>query len=118
MRNSKLRFDIRKKRVRSKIARITDRPRLSVFKSGRHVYAQIIDDVNATTIVSASTLDKEINIPKKSNCNVAAAIQVGELIAKKAILKGVNKVVFDKGGNKYHGVIKALSEAAREILEF
>lgn len=118
MRNSERRFEIRKSRIRSKIARVSDRVRLSVFKSGRHIYAQIIDDGNSSTIVSASTLDKTIRKPGKSLCNVELATKVGTLLAERASKKGVTKVVFDKGGYKYHGVIKALADAARKELEF
>src|SRR5689334_16158432 len=118
MRTSRSRFEIRKNRIRSKIALVSDRARLSVFKSGRHLYAQLIDDRQAVTIISASTLDKEIRQLKKSNCNMSAAVKVGELLAKRAAEKGVKKAVFDKGGYKYHGVVKALADAARKELEF
>ncbi|WP_316355016.1 50S ribosomal protein L18 [Candidatus Trichorickettsia mobilis] len=118
MRNSKVRFEIRKNRVRTKISKVSDRIRLSIFKSGKHIYAQVIDDVNSVTLASASTLDKEIRRAGKSNCNVNSASLVGELIAVKAKKIGVNKVVFDKGGCKYHGVVKALADAARKNLEF
>ncbi len=113
MRSPKVRFEIRKRSVRSKIRKVSDRPRLSVFKSGKHIYAQVIDDTKSSTIVAASTLDKEIKRDKKSNKNKEAARKVGESIAKKALAAGVTKVVFDKGGYKYHGVIKELSDAAR-----
>jgi len=118
MRNPKLKFEIRKKRIRAKIAKVSDRVRLSVFKSGKHVYAQIIDDVNSVTIASASTLDKEIRQLKKSNCNKASAIKVGELLADRAAKNNIVDVVFDKGGYKYHGVIKALADAAKKQLNF
>jgi large subunit ribosomal protein L18 len=120
MRTSKCRFEIRRNRVRSKLAAVSNsnRPRLSVFKSGRHVYAQIIDDSKSSTIVAASTLDKEIKQTKKSNCNVNSAEKVGELLAERASGKGVIKVAFDKGGYKYHGIIKALANGARKKLEF
>lgn len=118
MRNSKCKFEIRKNRVRSKISKVSDRARLSVFKSGKHIYAQIIDDVNSITIAAASTLDKEIRRLKASNCNVHSAAKVGELIAIRSLNQGVIKVVFDKGGCKYHGVIKSLADAARVKLEF
>jgi len=118
MRSSKVKFDIRKSRIRAKLARVSDRVRLSVFKSGKHIYAQIIDDSKSITLVSASTLDKEIRQLKKSNCNVAFASKVGDLIAERAANKGIEQVVFDKGGYKYHGVIKALADAARKKLKF
>lgn len=118
MRSSKRKFEIRKNRIRTKILKVSDRVRLSVFKSGRHLYAQIIDDNKSETIIAVSTLDKEIRQLKKSNCNVQTAVKIGELLANKAAEAGVTKVVFDKGGYKYHGVIKALADAARAKLEF
>ena len=118
MRSTRKKFEVRKERVRSKIAEVSNRIRLSVFKSGKHIYAQIIDDSISKTIASASTLDSEIRKLKKSNCNIASAEMVGKLISEKASNKGITKIVFDKGGNKYHGVIKALAEAARKELEF
>ncbi|MCC8417112.1 MAG: 50S ribosomal protein L18 [Rickettsia endosymbiont of Bryobia graminum] len=118
MRSAKVKFDVRKARVRSKISKVSDRIRLSVFKSGEHIYAQIIDDKQSITIASASTLDKEIRQLKKSNCNISLATKVGELIANRASEKGVEEVVFDKGGYKYHGVVKALADAAREKIKF
>jgi large subunit ribosomal protein L18 len=111
---------VRKKRharVRAKLTGTTTRPRLNVFRSNQHIYAQLIDDANAVTLVSASTLEKDLNL--ESNNNVEAAQKVGELVAKRAIEKGVKSVVFDRGGYLYHGRIKALAEAAREAgLEF
>ena len=118
MRNSKQKFAIRRDRVRTKISKVSDRVRLSIFKSGKHIYAQIIDDAKSITLVSASTLDKEVKQLKKSNCNVASATKVGELIAERASIKGVHEVVFDKGGYKYHGVVKALADSARKKLKF
>lgn len=113
-----LKFKRRKDRVRSKLKRVSDRNRLSVFKSGRHIYAQIIDDANSRTLVSASTLDKEIRSEAKSNCNIEFAVKVGKLLAKRAAKKSITTVAFDKGGNKYHGVIKALADEARKELQF
>ncbi|QGQ44008.1 50S ribosomal protein L18 [Metabacillus sediminilitoris] len=111
---------VRKKRharVRSKLVGTTTRPRLNVYRSNQHIYAQVIDDANSVTLVSASTLDKDLTLD--SNSNVEAAQKVGELVAKRAIEKGVKTVVFDRGGYLYHGRIKALAEAAREAgLEF
>ena len=107
---------IRHKRVRTKISGTPERPRLSVFRSNKGIYVQVIDDVNAKTLVSASTLDKEV---KTKASNIEAAKEVGDLIAKRAIKAGIKTVVFDRGGYIYHGKIKALAEAAREAgLEF
>ena len=99
-------------RVRKKISGTPERPRLSVYRSEKNIYAQIIDDVNAVTLVSASTLDKDLNL--KVGGNKEAAKLVGELIAKRAVDKGITEVVFDRGGYLYHGRIKELAEAARE----
>ncbi|MDA9163301.1 50S ribosomal protein L18 [Rickettsiaceae bacterium] len=112
------RFKRRKDRVRVKLKKVSDRNRLSVFKSGRHIYAQIIDDANSVTLVSASTLDKEIRKPAKSNCNVDLAVKVGKLLADRAADKSIKLVAFDKGGHKYHGVVKALADEARKKLQF
>lgn len=113
-----LSFQRRKERVRTKLKNISDRNRLSVFKSGRHIYAQIIDDVTARTLVSASTLDEEIRKFGKSNCNIENAIKVGKLIGERASEMAIKLVAFDKGGHKYHGVIKALADEARKNLTF
>ena len=103
-------------RVRTKISGTAECPRLCVFRSNSNLYAQIIDDVAGNTIVSASTLDKEV---KTKHANKEAAKEVGNLIAKKAIEKNIKTVVFDRGGYIYHGVVKELAEAAREAgLEF
>jgi large subunit ribosomal protein L18 len=111
-------FDKRKQRVRSKLRRITTRDRLSVFKSGRHIYAQIIDDSSSRTLVAASSLEKSIRKIGKSNCNVETAVLVGKLLAQRAASKAIKDVAFDKGGHKYHGVIKALADEARKELNF
>jgi large subunit ribosomal protein L18 len=111
-------FRKRRDRVRIKLRKISDRNRLSVFKSGRHLYAQIIDDSTSKTLVAASTLDKEIRKPAKSNCNVEFAIKVGKLLADRAEAKEIKLVAFDKGGHRYHGVIKALADEARKKLQF
>ena len=106
----------RRSRVRSQIRRKSaGRPRLSVFRSGRHIYAQIIDDGRRQTIVAASSLDKELRpgLPKGGPTKVAAA-EVGKLIAKRAIAAGVKNVVFDRGAYLFHGRVKALADAARE----
>ncbi|ADU92639.1 50S ribosomal protein L18 [Geobacillus sp. Y412MC52] len=111
---------VRKKRharIRKKIFGTAERPRLSVFRSNKHIYAQIIDDTKSSTIVSASTLDKEFGLD--STNNIEAAKKVGELVAKRALEKGIKKVVFDRGGYLYHGRVKALADTAREAgLEF
>jgi large subunit ribosomal protein L18 len=104
-------------RVRAKVAGTADRPRLNVFRSLNHIYAQIIDDASATTLASASTLPAKGE--KAVGGNIEAAASVGKLIAERAKDKGVTKVVFDRGGYLYHGRIKALADAAREAgLEF
>lgn len=118
MRSPKRRFEIRKNRVRSAITCLSDRPRLSVFKSGKHIYAQVIDDVKAITIASASTLDKEFQSATKSRCNKTSAEKIGALVGQRTVAKGISKVVFDKGGYRYHGVIQVLADAARKELEF
>ena len=106
-------FERRKKRTRYKIAQTAGgRPRLSIFRSGRHIYAQIIDDRAAETLVVASTNEKE-GKPAKTY-NVEAAVAVGKKIAERALAKGLKEVVFDRGGYIYHGRVKALAEAARE----
>ncbi|MGN7270914.1 50S ribosomal protein L18 [Bacillus licheniformis] len=104
-------------RVRAKLSGTPERPRLNVFRSNKHIYAQVIDDVNGVTLVSASTLDKDFNAENGSD--TAAAAKVGELVAKRASEKGITNVVFDRGGYLYHGRVKALADAAREAgLEF
>lgn len=100
-------------RIRKKIHGTAERPRLSVFRSNKHTYAQLIDDVNGQTLVSASTVDPSLK-DVENGANVEAAKKVGELIAKRAQEKGLETVVFDRGGYIYHGRIKALAEAARE----
>ena len=103
-------------RVRKKISGTAECPRLCVYRSNTNLYAQIIDDVAGVTLVSASTLDKDV---KTKHANKEAAKEVGTLVAKKAIEKNIKTVVFDRGGYIYHGVVKALAEAAREAgLEF
>lgn len=109
----------RHKRVRKKVSGTPERPRLCVFRSLRHIYAQIIDDEHGVTLAAASTLSPEIRDKIKTGGNIEAAKLVGQLIAKKALEKGIKRVVFDRGGYKYHGRVKALAEAAREAgLEF
>lgn len=104
-------------RVRKKVSGTSERPRLAVFRSEKNIYAQIIDDVKAVTLVSASTLDKDFE--SKVGSNKEAAKVVGQLIAKKALDNGIKTVVFDRGGYVYHGRVQELAEAAREAgLEF
>ncbi len=105
-----------KARIRGKVAGTPERPRLAVFRSLKYIYAQVIDDASGKTLVSASSKDKDSGT---KGANAAAAKAVGALIAKKAKDKGINRVVFDRGGYLYHGNIKALADAARENgLEF
>lgn len=114
--------DARKKRhrrVRKKVSGTTEKPRLNVFRSLKHIYVQVIDDNTGVTIASASTDDKELKSGVKIGSNIEAAKTVGAAIAKRAGVKGVKKVIFDRGGYIYHGRIKALADAARENgLEF
>ncbi|WP_219834321.1 50S ribosomal protein L18 [Paenibacillus sp. R14(2021)] len=106
-------------RVRKKINGTTQRPRLSVFRSSKHIYAQLIDDVLGVTVASASTVDKEVAEQFSNGGNIEAARKIGEVIAARAKAKGVDKIVFDRGGYLYHGRIQALADAAREAgLEF
>jgi len=105
---------VRQLRVRKKVSGSPTRPRLNVYRSLNNMYAQIIDDVNGVTLVSASTLEKEIKENFKHTGNKAAAKAVGELVAKKAIEKGITSVVFDRAGYEYHGRVKELGDAARE----
>ncbi|MBC2704826.1 MAG: 50S ribosomal protein L18 [Desulfobacula sp.] len=104
----------RKKRIRKNIFGNQDRPRLSVFRSSKHIYAQIIDDTCASTLVSASTLDKEFRENKAEGKKAEIAKAVGNLVGKRALDKGIKKVVLDRNGFLYHGRIKALSDGARE----
>lgn len=106
-------------RVRKNVTGTMERPRLNVFRSLSHVYAQIIDDVAGKTLVSASTMDKDLSIPNEYGGNIEAAKIVGAAVATRALAKGINKVVFDRGGYIYHGRVAALAQAAREAgLEF
>ena len=106
-------------RMRNRFAGTAERPRLSVFRSNNHMYAQIIDDVAGNTIVAASTLDKDVKAELTKTNNVEAAALLGKVIAKEALDKGINTVVFDRGGFIYQGKVQALAEAAREAgLEF
>ena len=104
----------RHKRVRKRIFGTTQRPRLCVFRSSNNIYAQIIDDTNRVTLVAASSLEAEVKGAVNHTGNKEAAKLVGQLVAKKAVEKGITEVVFDRGGYLYHGRIKELAEAARE----
>jgi len=104
----------RHRRIRRKMEGTPDRPRLSIFRSNKHIVAQIIDDVAQHTLVAASTLDSEIKSGLDTTANCTASAKVGELVAKRAIAKGITQVVFDRGGNLYHGRVQALADAARE----
>ena len=101
-------------RIRKRILGTADRPRLNVYRSLTHIYAQIIDDERGITLASASTVDKQIRAQNKSGGNIASAKVVGAEIAKRAKSQGVETVVYDRGGYPYHGRVKALAEAARE----
>ena len=106
-------------RVRKAVTGTMARPRLNVFRSLSHIYAQIIDDVTGTTIVAASTMDKDLSLTNEYGGNIEAAKVVGAAIASRALAKGITKVVFDRGGYIYHGRVAALAQAAREAgLEF
>ena len=106
-------------RIRNRFSGTAERPRLAVFRSNNHLYAQIIDDTVGNTLVSASTLEKAVKAELEKTNNVDAAAYLGTVIAKRAIEKGITKVVFDRGGFIYQGKIAALAEAAREAgLEF
>ena len=111
------RSDVRKnkhRRLRSRLSGTPERPRLAVFRSNNHMYAQVIDDVAGNTIVSASTLQADVKEGLDKTNNVEAAAKLGTVIAKKALDNGINEVVFDRGGYIYQGKVKALADAARE----
>ena len=120
--NKESRADIRTKkhnRLRNRFSGTAERPRLAVFRSNNHMYAQIIDDTVGNTLVAASTLQKDVKAELEKTNNVDAAAHLGTVIAKKALEKGITTVVFDRGGFIYQGKIKALADAAREAgLEF
>ena len=101
-------------RSRAKMFGVPERPRMSVYRSLNNIYVQLVDDLNGHTLVSASTIDPALKDSFKNGGNIEAAKQVGELIAERALEKDIKTVVFDRGGNKYHGRIKALAEAARK----
>ncbi len=105
----------RKKRVRLRLRKVVGiRPRLTVFRSNKNIYAQIIDDQQGNTVVSASTLDKEVREEIKSGSTTVSAAAVGKLVAERATAKGLDEVVFDRGSYLFHGRVKALADAARE----
>ena len=114
--------EIRRKkhaRLRNRISGTAEKPRLSVFRSNNHMYAQVIDDVAGKTLVSASTLEKDIKSALKATDNIDAAAYIGDVVAKRAMEKGIKAVVFDRGGYIYHGKVAALADAARKAgLEF
>lgn len=115
MSNSNNLHERRKKRLRAKLRRLnTERPRLTVHRTNTHIYAQVIDGEKATTLVSASTIEKDLRIDLKNGGNVEAAKKVGNLIAERALKSGITSVVFDRSGYLYHGRVKALADAARE----
>ena len=120
--SKKSRTEVREKkhsRMRNHLAGTAERPRLAVFRSNNHMYAQIIDDTVGNTLVAASTAEKAIKAELEKTNNVDAAAYVGTVIAKRAIEKGIKEVVFDRGGFIYHGKVQALADAAREAgLEF
>jgi large subunit ribosomal protein L18 len=119
MRSSKVKFNIRRERKRVKISKVSDRPRLSIFKSNRHIYAQITDKFGKV-LASCSTLQmrSEISEINKSYCNKIYAEKIGKEIAIVASEKGLSKIVFDSSGYKYHGVLKVIADCAREKLDF
>ncbi len=113
--SSKDLFARRQTRVRHQIRKnAAGRPRLSVFRSGRHIYAQVIDDSQGKTLAAASSLDKDVKTKLKSGSDTAAAAEVGKLVAERAAAAGIKAVVFDRGGYLFHGRVKALADAARE----
>ncbi|GBC99264.1 50S ribosomal protein L18 [bacterium HR17] len=106
-------------RIRARVVGTADRPRLAVFRSLRHIYAQVIDDTTGRTLCAASTLDKALRGKLQGLTKTQQAAEVGKLIAQRALALGITKVAFDRGGHKYHGRVKALADAARSVgLEF
>jgi large subunit ribosomal protein L18 len=104
----------RHRRVRKDVNGSTARPRLAIFRSHQHIYAQVIDDTEQHTLAAASSLDPELKSRLSGGGNIAAAVEVGKLVAERAKAKGIELVVFDRGGNLYHGRVQALADAARE----
>jgi len=101
-------------RIRKNLSGTESRPRLCVFRSNKHIYAQIVDDSKGTTLTAASSLDADAKGQVKNGGNIAAAKTVGKIVAERALKKGINSVLFDRGGYIYHGRVKALADAARE----
>ena len=119
MKHSKDLFDRRRRRVRVKLRRVGERPRLSVFRSSKHIYAQVIDDERGVTVAAASTIEADLRGSLKTGADKAAAAEVGRRVAERARQAGISQVVFDRGGYIYHGRVQALADAAREAgLEF
>ena len=118
--SSKQLFDRRRARNRAALKRVSSgQPRLSVHRSSKHIYAQVIDDVAGVTVAAASTLEADFKKAGKTGCDTAAASVIGKAVAERAVKAGIKTVVFDRGGYMYHGRVKALAEAAREAgLEF
>jgi large subunit ribosomal protein L18 len=110
----KLQTQKRHRRLRRHLSGTAERPRLSVFRSNNHIYAQVIDDDAQNTLAAASSLDKDLRTSLEAGGNCEASVAVGQLVAKRALAKGIQQVVFDRGGNLYHGRVKALADAARE----
>jgi len=104
----------RHRRLRRQISGSAERPRLAIFRSNNHIYAQVIDDDAQNTLCAASTLDKDLRTSLTTSATCDASVAVGELVAKRALAQGIQQVVFDRGGNLYHGRVKALADAARE----
>ncbi len=113
-RTNKRQREARHRRVRKTLSGTGDRPRLAVFRSPKHIYAQVIDDELRTTLVAASSLDDEVKKQRDSKIKTEVSRLVGELIARRATEKGIKSVVFDRGGYKYHGRVKALADTARK----
>ena len=115
MANAREKFEKRQTRVRRQVRKAANgRPRLAVFRSGMHIYAQVIDDRAGKTLAAASSLDKELKGKLAKGCDIAAAGEVGKLVATRAVKEGVTDVIFDRGAYKFHGRVKALADAARE----
>lgn len=104
----------RHQRLRKSVSGTAERPRLAVFRSNQHIYAQVIDDTQHSTLVAASTLEPQLKSDLASGATCEASSAVGKLVAERALAQGITKVVFDRGGNLYHGRVKALAESARE----
>jgi large subunit ribosomal protein L18 len=115
MANARQALERRKARVRRNLRAVANgRPRLSVFRSSKHIYAQVIDDANGTTLVAASSLEKDLRGSLKTGADIEAAKVIGKLLGERAVAKGVKDVFFDRGGYIFHGRVKALADAARE----